>query len=117
MNTRQLIEGRATATTQLMQLLGRLQQVRKDIEAIDWNDAQIRDRHLGDHMTAFEAHLDNAAGRLSTVIQHIRRTPSLHTTALDNPQELAREAREDGPGDIQDRNPLRSADGRVGGEY
>ncbi len=51
----------------LKEIATKLAEVRAIISVTEWNDDQINDIRLGEHLTAFEQHLDNAQGRLGTV--------------------------------------------------
>lgn len=57
----------------LTRIARELEAVRETIHNTLWEPSDINDEALGKDLTALEQHLDNAQGRLSTVIEDLRR--------------------------------------------
>ena len=51
----------------------RLNEIYYDLQRLSWTDAEIQSRELGRDMDALRQHVDNAAGRCSTVIRVLKR--------------------------------------------
>ena len=64
-------------TTHTEQQLGlsriRLGDARKALESIEWTRAQIDDRQTSRDLDALRNHIDNAVGRLSTLVHTLAR--------------------------------------------
>lgn len=75
-------KGKSKAHGQMLDLHAKIRDVQEQLGKIDWSKHHVNDQKLGEHWNAVEQHLDDAAGRLSTAIQHTGRLDSKASPAV-----------------------------------
>jgi hypothetical protein len=70
---------------QLTETSAKLQEIIQSLSEMEYSQPAMDSGDVGTHLIAVESHLDNAIGRISTLIQTVRRVEYRAANSVSNP--------------------------------